>query len=98
MSRRYATNRSDLRRYLLTRENTAFSGFGALAELDLEHPDLVYRSQLLQPLVAQVSFKVTHSVFGGAYREDQVATSLQVIGRQSACAGIQPAARFRCTA
>ena len=94
LSRSDAADARDLVVHLGARQDAALARFGALAELDLEHAHLRDGGDLVQPVVAQLAVQIAHSVLGGADLEHEVAAAFQVIGRQSAFAGIHPAARL----
>ena len=88
---RDATDLGDLLGDLAGRQDAALAGLGALAELELDHPDLFVGGDALQAVVTQVAVLVAGAVFGGADLEDDVAAAAQVIGRQAAFAGVEPA-------
>ena len=77
------------------RQNAALARLGALAELELEHPDLLVGRELAQPVVAQIAVGIAHAVFRGADLEHEIAAALEMVRRQPAFAGVEPAAGER---
>ncbi len=80
----------DLSGHLTAGKNAAFAGLRTLAHLDFEHAHLFVSSDLAQLVVVQVALLVAHAVLRRADLEHDVATTLEVIGREAALAGVHP--------
>ena len=90
-----APDRGDFGGHLGGGQDAALARLGALAELDLEHLDLVVRGDGAKLGVVKQPVGRAHSVIGGADLEHEIAPTFQMAGRQAALAGIDPGARDR---
>ena len=90
--RRDAANARDLVRHLGGGQDAALARFRSLTELEFDHPDLFQRHDLPQAVKVEPAPGIAHAVFGGADLENEVGTAFEMIGRESALAGIEPGA------
>ena len=90
LANRNAADCRNVPRDFLGRQDAALARFGALREFELEHAHLFVRGHFPQIAVGQAAFRVADAVFRGANLENDVATALQMHGRQAALTGIHP--------
>jgi hypothetical protein len=90
-----AANAGDLGRDLVAEQNATLARLGSLRKLDLEGPHRCVRRQFAQAYLRQFAVLVPNTVFRGSDLKNDVATTLQMIRRQSALTGIKPAASRR---
>jgi hypothetical protein len=87
-----AADAGDLGRHLVAGQDAALARLRPLRELDLESPYRFVRGQFAQAFCGQLPAHVAHPVFRGADLKDDVAAALEMIRRQPALTGIEPAA------
>src|SRR5262249_54515353 len=70
------------------RQHAAMAGLGALADLELNHLDLVFAGNFRKQLRIEAAVTVAAAEIAGAYFPDDVAAGLAVIGADAALAGV----------
>src|SRR5580692_2055670 len=95
---RHAASRCDLRADFGAGEHAAVAGLGALAELKLDHLDLVALRAGLEFLGAERTVRVAAREIAGADFPDDVAAVFAVIGAVTTLAGIMREVAFLCAA
>ena len=68
-------------------------GLAPWLSFELEHLDLVVGGDFPELVIAEFTVFVAHAIFGGADLKDHIAATAQVMWRQAALAGVEPAVR-----
>ena len=79
ITKRYAANFCDFCCDLASWKNAALAGFRTLTHLDLEHAYAVVCGHFTNPVIIQITLKVTYPVFGRANLEDDIRATIQVV-------------------
>src|SRR3546814_3791705 len=85
---RHTALRGDLGRDLGARQQPAMPRLGALAQLDLGHPDLLDRGLVGELVGIEAPLQCPAAEIARAQLPHEIAAVLEVIGRQSALAGV----------
>ena len=80
----YATGRRDFRGHFRGRQNAAVARLGALAELDLDHLDLLIARIDLKEVGIEAAVRIAAAKIARAYLPDQVTTVRAVMLRDRA--------------
>ena len=88
LARRHAADRRDLGRDLGAGQHAAMAGLGALAQLELDHLDLLVAATAREVLGREAAVEIAAAEIAGADLPDDVAAHLAMIGAEAAFAGI----------
>src|SRR6185503_15080066 len=83
-----AADPGDFLRYFRGRQHATMAGLGALADLELDHLDLVFVGDLGKQIGIEAAVAVTAAEIAGADLPDDVAAILAMIGADAALAGV----------
>ena len=96
--RRDAARLGDFRRYFFPQQNAAATRLGALADLDLDHLDLIERGLILESRRIELAVLGAAAEISRAQFPDQIAAAGTVIARHAALAGVVIKPAFGCAA